>query len=88
MSGTQKHELKCWPTFYRELVAGTKTFELRRNDRNYQKGDILMIYEWNDATQQYTMTSPTLRFECTHIMHGPGFGLEPGWCCMSIKALL
>lgn len=86
-SGTMTHELKCWPVFYRELVAGTKTFELRRNDRNYQQGDMLVIDEWNDATQEY-MNSLTLRFEVTHAMYGPIFGLEAGWVILSIKPLL
>jgi len=78
------HHLKVWPWFYRELLTGAKTFELRKNDRDFKVGDTLEEEEWNDATQQYT-ESPHLRFTVTHIMHGPLFGLEAGWCCMSIK---
>src|SRR3954470_11426726 len=41
-----EHELKCWPEFYKALVSGEKTFELRKNDRGFRVGDVLWLREW------------------------------------------
>ncbi len=35
------HNLKTWMPFYQDVIDGRKTFELRKNDRDYQVGDIL-----------------------------------------------
>lgn len=83
---TTQHNLKIWPGHYRALVTGHMTHQVRLNDRNYQVGDELLLREWNDCAQQYT-ESPFLEYVVTHIAHGPGFGLKPGWCCMSIRKL-
>jgi uncharacterized protein DUF3850 len=40
------HELKVWPEYYERLADGSKTFEVRRDDRGYQSGDILRLREW------------------------------------------
>jgi hypothetical protein len=41
-----KHEIKCWPQYFARLADGSKTFEVRRNDRGYQQGDTLLVREW------------------------------------------
>lgn len=41
------HELKVVPPYFDSLVAGSKTFEVRRNDRGYQTGDMLRLREWH-----------------------------------------
>lgn len=40
------HELKVWPEYYERLADGTKTFEVRKDDRGYQTGDVLVLKEW------------------------------------------
>ena len=40
------HQLKCWPPYFQALGDGTKTFELRKDDRHYRVGDILWLREW------------------------------------------
>lgn len=40
------HQLKCWPPYFQALGDGTKTFELRKDDRKYRVGDILHLREW------------------------------------------
>lgn len=53
--GTMKtHELKCWPEFFAPILSGEKTFELRKNDRDYQVGDLLHLREWDPGTKQYS----------------------------------
>lgn len=45
----QAHDLKTWPKYYEQVVSGLKPFELRKNDRNYQPGDYLILREWEPA---------------------------------------
>ena len=37
------HELKCHPGYFARLADGSKTFDVRRDDRGYQSGDVLVI---------------------------------------------
>lgn len=41
----KKHELKILPQYFQTVWDGIKTFELRKNDRDYQRGDILVLEE-------------------------------------------
>ena len=43
------HELKVVPPYFDALVSGAKTFEVRKNDRAYQRGDVLKLREWHPA---------------------------------------
>lgn len=43
------HRLKTWPGPFAALLEGTKTFELRRDDRGYAVGDVLDLIEWDPA---------------------------------------
>ncbi|HAP3573132.1 MULTISPECIES: DUF3850 domain-containing protein [Enterococcus] len=46
------HELKILPEYFEAVVSGNKRFEIRKNDRNYKKGDILRLNGYQDG--QYT----------------------------------
>jgi hypothetical protein len=48
------HHLKVWPHFYDGLVDGSKTYEVRRNDRGFAVDDILVLHDWNQDTSTYT----------------------------------
>ncbi len=49
-----KIEKKIWPLYFEEIVNGEKTYELRLADWDCQKGDILVLREWDPDTQKYT----------------------------------
>lgn len=42
-----KHELKIWPQYFKPVIDGLKTFEVRKNDRGFQAGDIVSLQEWD-----------------------------------------
>lgn len=48
------HELKCWPEFFRNTITGRKTFEYRKNDREFDTGDVLTLREYHPTLQDYT----------------------------------
>ena len=43
------HELKILPEYYDAVVNGIKTFEIRKNDRNYKVGDTLWLREFDNS---------------------------------------
>ena len=40
------HDLKINPVHYNNVIQGTKTFEIRKNDRAFQKGDEVTLWWW------------------------------------------
>lgn len=50
MTEPKTHELKCWPDFFVLVACGDKSFEVRRNDRDFQIGDTLVLKEWHPAS--------------------------------------
>lgn len=77
------HELKAWPEYFRAVYSGQKSFEIRKNDRDYQKGDTLTIREFNPDNSTYTGRSCSRRV--TYVLPGGQFGLAEGVVAMAIK---
>jgi hypothetical protein len=53
MSG-QEHKHKSWPAFFEPVLSGEKTLEVRRDDRDFQVGDHVVLQEWDPLSQDYT----------------------------------
>lgn len=82
------HVVKCWPEFFAAIKDGVKTFDLRRDDRDYQVGDDMVQEEYRGGTGEYT--GRELRCKITFIARGYSFekfGLAPGFCCLAIKLI-
>jgi len=62
-----KHELKILPQYYCRVADGTKTFEVRVNDRGFQPGDIVILHEWDEKHVSYT-DSKGLRFKVGYVL--------------------
>jgi len=78
------HELKCWEKFYKYIEDGTKTFEIRYNDRNFQVGDTLYLREYNDLDGVYT--GRKLYAEVTYILSN-FVGLVEDYIAMQIEVI-
>lgn len=50
----QVHNLKIWPQYLEDVKSGNKQFEVRKNDRNYEVGDTLILEEFNPTKGTYT----------------------------------
>lgn len=80
------HELKTWIEYFRLVASGDKTFELRKNDRNFNAGDELLLQEYDKGTDKYT--GRILRRRITYVLQGEeaeNFGLKMGYCIMSLE---
>lgn len=42
-----KHEVKILPQYFCRVMDGSKTFEVRNNDRGYQPGDEITLKEYD-----------------------------------------
>lgn len=77
------HELKIWPTCFAAVEAGTKPFDVRLNDRNFQVGDALLLSEYEPESEQYT--GRTLERWVSYLLPGGTFGIEHGWCVLGFS---
>lgn len=94
MDNRQVHKLKTLPQYWDAIQRGDKTFDVRRDDRGFQRGDILELHrmkkgllggyevelDFNSHEPKYIMLC-----EITYILTGGQFGIEPGHVVMGIK---
>jgi len=52
------HELKIHPQYYCRVADGSKTFEVRNNDRGFQPGDTVILKEWDPEPVNSTGITP------------------------------
>ncbi|MEK8128390.1 ASCH/PUA domain-containing protein [Paenibacillus filicis] len=78
----KEHRLKTWPQYFRAVVDGSKPFEIRENDRDYQVGDKLILLEWDELFELYTGAS--IQAEITYLT---AFAQRPNHVVMGIKLL-
>ena len=78
------HALKIKKEYYDEVSSEHKTFEIRKNDRDFHKGDILALNEI-DNNGKYTGNS--LLCKVVYILDGFA-GLAPGYVAMSVKVFM
>lgn len=84
---TTEHYLKTWPLYFAAVWRGQKQFEVRKNDRNFQKGDVLILEEWDPDTKEYCGRS--VRAIVTYVLeNSEDFNfMAPGFCVMSIQVV-
>ncbi len=81
----QIHKLKTWPLYFEEVLNGTKTFEVRKNDRDFKVGDYLELLEYNPEHSLFTGRSCTRAV--VYILQGGQFGIQEGYVIMGIKTI-
>jgi hypothetical protein len=80
--GKYAHKLKTLTRHFEDIRKGAKKAEARFNDRGFQIGDSLVLQEWDERRKEYT--GREMEMEVTHILEGAQFGIEDGFCVMSI----
>lgn len=76
-----KHELKIEPAYFEAVLSGAKTFEIRYNDRGYQKGDTVILKEYNP---EGPMPGYSERYAAFEIGWVTTFAQKDNWCVFSI----
>lgn len=76
------HELKILPNYFADVISGKKTFEIRKNDRFFQEGDLLALNEFNAEKKQYTGNSCLVYID--YILNNTEYCKE-GFVVMAIK---
>ena len=78
------HKLKTYPKYFDAVARGEKRFEIRRDDRNYQPGDLVTLQRFHPGTQQYT--GAEMDFQIGYVLrHAQVFGIEKGHCVFDLK---
>lgn len=88
------HQLKTWPQYWDEVASGDKTFDVRRDDRGFQKGDVVELLKCSDRWQlgNYTIDidpvthqpAHVLRKRITYVLTGGQLGIEPGFVVLGL----
>ena len=90
-----QHFLKLNDRFFDAVANGIKTFEIRKNDRDYKVGDTLVLKEVNDDGKHLTYADHNLginldyeiKVAVTYILTHEDFpdGVPEGYVAMSIE---
>lgn len=85
------HKLKVWPEYWDVLASGEKKFEVRRDDRGFQRGDVLLLQRTHEISHNVELDyrgQPMyeIRKRVGWILTGGQFGIEPGYVVMSLEA--
>lgn len=75
------HYLKTWPVHFWPLRRGQKTFEIRKNDRDYQIGDVLVCKEYIPKEDRYS--GELCCFYVPHMLTNQPF-VPPEYVAMSV----
>lgn len=84
------HILKTDPAVFEAVRVGSKTFEIRFDDRGFKIGDALELRETVStgaemlAGSALAYTGRVLLRRVSHVL--TGYGLTDGWCCLSFDA--
>lgn len=81
--GVVVHDLKTWPEYFEATWSGRKPWELRKNDRGYQPGQVLRLREWEPLRQAYT--GRVIVADVVYVLFGGVFGLPEDYCIMTLS---
>ena len=88
---TKIHHLKSWPPFFKDISAGSRTHELRRNDRDFRVGDWVKLQEFDPERSEYTgrelMAEITSMTSFAQPCAVSGEALNAEFCILSIRVL-
>jgi len=80
----KEHVLKIELSFFEPILDGRKTFELRKNDRDYKVNDTLVLCEYSITKNHFTGRS--VKATVTYVLPGGFNGLDSEYCILGIEA--
>ncbi|GEP11699.1 DUF3850 domain-containing protein [Methylobacterium gnaphalii] len=88
------HDLKTLPVYFDAVERGEKTFEIRRDDRGFQKGDIVRLGRLHPdggfcarggGRTSFFGGAVSLERRISWILTGGQYGLEPGYVILALR---
>jgi hypothetical protein len=76
------HHIKTHPEAFGAILDGDKNFEFRKNDRDYEETDLVVLQEYDPADEEFT--GRTIQARVGYVLTGPAFGVPVGFCCFSL----
>lgn len=88
------HILKIKYEYFMDIGCGRKTFELRKNDRDYKVGDLIHFVDVNEQknkSKPHNMLS-MIDYDNVYVIDYiltdvPEYGLDKDYCILGIKKL-
>lgn len=80
--GKQTHYLKVEAKYYKLIEKRMKTLQIRKNDKDYQCGDIVYLRETSQGIETGRILPPK---EVTYVFHGGKSGIEKGYCILQLS---
>ena len=77
------HKIKIMDVFADAVISGQKSFEVRLNDRNYQRGDHVVFTAVNESKVNIYHPINEEEYEITYVLSG--WGLKEGYVAFGIK---
>jgi hypothetical protein len=77
------HELKTWPGPFAGVFSGKKKHEIRKHDRVFDVGDVLVLREFDPTDDVYTGNE--IQVNVTYLTPPGQWGLPNDVCVMSIE---
>lgn len=80
------HELPLKEYFCDDVLSGNKNFEVRKNDRGYQKGDRIKFIPFSGIGLHFNHPIETALYEITYVLNG--WGIENEFVVFGIKKVV
>lgn len=79
------HKLKTYTDIFQESLNGNKPFEIRVNDRDFQKGDVLVLMDYDRNGKK--VSDRQISWKVSSLYHGGEFGIEKGHVAMGLREM-
>ncbi len=79
------HKVKIWPEQFRAVKDGRLTAQIRRADRDYQRGDFIMLLEFDAGHDKYTGANCCVEITDVQPADAPPRGMLDGHVLLSVS---
>lgn len=83
MAERARHKLKIKEDFANAIITGDKSFEIRKNDRGFQRGDLIEFVVVDDKGVAYQHKIDEYLYRINYVMNG--YGLKNGYVVFGIE---
>lgn len=84
-----EHRLKTVQPYFNDMRNGAKMFDVRKNDRGFNVGDIVVLEEYRDTGGAFTSgyTGLVIRKKIVYILK-ENYGIKSGYCVLGLENIV